>query len=280
MLLPREELDQLAVMDPTIVEYLKAHPRPARKHEDYQALRDGMISMEGAFNNNVVNPVSPEIELYHKIPMRDGFMSRLKIHKPKDGHPGPLVVLCFGGGFIGGTVDQLTRHARAFVKLFGATVVSISYRLGPEDKFPTGQYDTWDSMIWIADNAKGQMISSDPEKGFIMGGVSAGGALTASFSRIFQAEPLAYPLTGQWLSIPSVMDDTCIPEGYKDYYLSADQQEDGPFLSKKSREAFKGMVQHDSSSPLRYAVNSPNPISGQPRTYIQVDGKYVPILAM
>ena len=178
----------------------------------------------------------------------------------------------FVGGFIVGSNEQFTRIARALVKLFGATVVSISYRLGPEDKFPAAQHDTDDSTRWIADNANGSLINSDPSKGFILSGVSAGGALAASYSRVFQEKPLAHPLTGQWLCVPSVMDATCYPQEYKEYYIAPVQQAESVFLSKKIRDWFKELTQWDSNSPLRYAINSETPLSGQPKTYFQVDG--------
>jgi acetyl esterase/lipase len=70
-------------------------------------------------------------EFYHEIPMRDGFKSSLKVFRPTNGG-GPLYVLAFGGGFIGGDNDQLSVEARSLVKLLGATVVNISYRVAPE----------------------------------------------------------------------------------------------------------------------------------------------------
>lgn len=255
-----------------MAQYLAKNPRPAPDLTDYKSLRDGMILMDNAMVADLPQ-VPPETEFYHDIPMRDGFMSTLKIHKPASSKPpGPLIVVCFGGGFVGGSKDQLTRTSRALVKTFGATVVNISYRLAPENKFPAAQHDCWDSMKWIASNAKGSVLTSNPSKGFLMGGVSAGGALTASFSRIFQEQPLEYPLTGQWLSVPSLMYPEAVPEEYKDYFLSTDQQDDGPFLSRKAREALKGFAEWDVSSPLRYAINSNTPISGQPKTYFQVCG--------
>lgn len=138
-------------------------------------------------------------ENVHEISMRDGYMSAIKVFKPSSGPPGPLIVLAFGGGFVVGSKDQFVSLARPLVSLLGATVVSIDYRLAPEHKFPAAQYDAWDSMKWIAQNSTGDALTSDPAKGFIMGGVSAGGALTASLSRKFQEEPLAHRLTGQWL---------------------------------------------------------------------------------
>ena len=71
-----------------------------------------------------------------RFPVRDGFSSSLKIHKPAKGG-GPLIVLAFGGGFLGGDNDQLSEYARALVQLFGATVVNISYRVGPRGEVPS-----------------------------------------------------------------------------------------------------------------------------------------------
>ena len=112
--------------------------------------------------------------------MRDGYMSSIKVQKPSNGPAGPLVVLCFGGGFIAGDSDQQSQKARALAKLFGATVVNINSRLAPEHKFPQSQYDAIDSVKWIAENASRDLLAADPSKGFIMGGISAGAILTRS----------------------------------------------------------------------------------------------------
>lgn len=103
-----------------------------------QAIEAPMLAKLGPSPANVS-------ETTHDIPMRDGFSSTLRIQRPSFGSPGPLIVLCFGGGFVGGSNKQFTGEARALVQLFGATVVSIAYRLAPEYKFPYSQYDAWDS---------------------------------------------------------------------------------------------------------------------------------------
>lgn len=235
-------------------------------------MRKGMDMMEKVANGDLP-PLPKEEEFYHEIPMRDGFSSAMKILKPAAGsQPGPLIVLCFGGGFVGGTMEQFSRLARALRTLFNATVVSISYRLAPEYKFPYAQHDALDSLKWIASNASGSLLSSDPAKGFLMGGVSAGGSLTAACSRLFQAEPIAVPLTGQWLCVPSVMDPPIVPEKYKEYHISSEQFAAGEFFSKETRTWLHKLVQHDIHSPLRYAINATTPLAGQPKTYFQVDG--------
>jgi hypothetical protein len=37
-------------------------------------------------------------ESYHDIPMRDGYVSSIKVQKPSSGPPGALAVLMYGGG--------------------------------------------------------------------------------------------------------------------------------------------------------------------------------------
>lgn len=197
--------------------------------------------------------------------MRDGSASPLKIFRPSSGPPGPLLVLCFGGGFIAGDSDQLTEMARISVQLFGATVVNISYRVAPESSFPVQQLDSWDSVKWIADNATGDVLAADPAKGFVLGGISAGASITAALSRKFQEERLAHDLTGQWLAVPSIMDGDCCPEEYKELRISQDQNANTPVLSREVAAAMRDTVAWDTTSELRYAANSKTSMSGQPR---------------
>lgn len=244
---------------------------PAGGFHDHLAMRQMMTTMESAYNKWTGPPFTGS-ETYHEIAMRDGFMSSLKIQKPANRPPGPLIVLCFGGGFVGGSPEQFEKTGRVLVTLFGATVVSISYRVAPEYKFPAAQLDTRDSLKWIAEHATEPPLNADPKSGFIMGGISAGGALTATCSRFFQEEPLKHPLTGQWLAIPSLMDSSSVPEKFKEYYLSTTQQAKNPTFSQETRVWLNSLVQADFTSPLRYAINAKTPLSGQPRTYFQVDG--------
>ena len=91
-------------------------------------MRRGMEKMDAAYNEWTGPPFTGS-ETYHEIPMRDGFMSSLKIQRPASGEAGPLIVLAFGGGFVVGSNEQFIKTGRVLVNLLGATVVSISYRL-------------------------------------------------------------------------------------------------------------------------------------------------------
>lgn len=220
--------------------------------------------------------------------MRDGSTSSLKVFRPSDGAPGPLLVLCFGGGFIAGDNDQMTETARISVQLFGATVVNISYRVAPEFTFPVQQLDSWDSLEWIANNATGDVLAANPLKGFVLGGVSSGASITAALSRMVQEHKLAYPLTGtssntavspmwklyrvdisfrqgQWLAVPSLMDEQSCPQEYRKSWISHDQNAIGHSLDRETRAVMRDAAAWDSTSELRFAAVSKTRISEQPR---------------
>ncbi len=254
-----------------MIQFLEGMP-PQSNFEDYAPIRENMRAMTAQVIQHIGKPPSGTTETYHDIAMRDGYMSSIKIHRPAEDIEGPLIVLIFGGGFIAGNNDQSTPTARALVGLFNATVVNIDYRLSPEHKFPQAQLDAIDSLKWIAENAKGTLLSADPEKGFIIGGSSAGGCIAACLSRKFQEEKLAHPLTGQWLNIPITMSFESCPMEYRDKYISMQQNANAPVLPAKAIEMMIAQSGFDKTSDLGCAALSKTPISGQPRTYMQVCG--------
>ncbi|KAI5357939.1 Putative alpha/beta hydrolase-3 [Septoria linicola] len=272
MLLSRKELDESSRTHPEVAAFYAKFPQPPPRNDPLVSRAGLRAFIEANLRRLGPAPASVE-EFYHDIEMRDGVLSTLKICKPAKGPPGPLFVLLFGGGFIAGDKDQLTETARICVQLFGATVINISYRLGPEHKFPYAQLDAWDSLAWIAENATTPLLAADPTRGFVIGGVSAGAAISAVLSRKFQENSIAYPLTGQWLAVPSLMHEGCCPPTFASRYISLEQNSSSPGLSKESRDMMMDAVRWDKASELRYAANSKTPLSGQPRTYLQVDGQ-------
>lgn len=217
-------------------------------------------------------PEAAITEEYKDIPMRDGFKSSIKIHRPTKAPASgsPLIIFCFGGGFIAGDNDAGTAYARAWARLFGAVTVSIAYRLGPEHKFPISQYDGIDSAKWIAEHAS--ELGADPTKGFVVGGISAGGTLTSIITNASLSEKFKYPVTGQWLSIPSLMDEVTVPEKYKQYFLSRQHNVEVPILPLSALDALAKHLEWDEKSWLRYPVLSDVPLSKMPPAYLQADG--------
>lgn len=208
-----------------------------------------------------------------RIRMRDGYKSEIRVFRPSvlpdDG--GPLIVLIYGGGYLVGSNMQLAPSARALSALYNATTITVSYRLAPEHPFPTGPEDVWDSVKWIAQHAT--LLGADPSKGFILGGVSAGGHLTTLTAQRAVKEKLSPPLTGLWVAVPvTTLTEEGIPSQYRSDWVSRTQNEHAPILDVAdinfSKEAYKPNITSDNFTPFMY----PDRARQLPPAYIQVAG--------
>ncbi|KAK3111652.1 hypothetical protein LTR53_012873 [Teratosphaeriaceae sp. CCFEE 6253] len=271
MLLALEELERSSEIQTQILE---ENPSPPVDWSDAATVKALMAHVETAALAQLGPAESSIIEAEHQIPMRDGFDSAIKIHRPamKPSTGSPLVVLIYGGGFIAGSKDQSTGNARALVRLFGAVVVSISYRLGPEHQWPVPANDGWDSVKWIASHV--HELAADPNKGFIVGGVSAGGTLALTITNLSLQEKLDPPITGQYLGIPSTMDTHHVPAKYNPYFLSHKDNAHAPVLDAAALQALATLNGWTADDVLRYPIlfQDSVPLSSLPPTYFQVCG--------
>ena len=83
-----------------------------------------------------------------------------------------------------------------------------------------------------------QSLGGDPSKAFIIGGISAGANICAVISHLYRDEKISPPLTGVYLSIPSVFRPEVTPEKYKNLYHSLEQNANAPVLGKGSMDLF------------------------------------------
>jgi acetyl esterase/lipase len=84
-----------------------------------------------------------------------------------------------GGGMNIGSLEMDQPNAILFALKFNAVVVSVEYRLAPENPYPAAVEDCYAGIVWMAKNAK--MLKIDPEHIAVYGG-SAGGGLTLATS--------------------------------------------------------------------------------------------------
>lgn len=184
---------------------------------------------------------------------------------------------------ISGNNLQMGTLARTLTDLYAATVVCISYRLAPEFPWPYAHHDGWDSLVWIAANAKS--LGADTTAGFVVGGASAGGNIAAVIAQKSVSnekvegnekgeEKLAAPLTGLWTDVAMLFArPENVPSRYRPYYLSAEQNTDAPgLLTPQAIQFIRDSVKADGFSPDFSPVNAVEPHVGMPRTFLQVAG--------
>jgi acetyl esterase len=82
-----------------------------------------------------------------------------------------------GGGFVMGALDTEHPWAARAAEGAGAVVISVGYRLAPEDRFPAALDDVFAVLTWAAGHAA--ELGIDPER-IAVGGHSAGGGLAAA----------------------------------------------------------------------------------------------------
>lgn len=222
----------------------------------------------------VLGQPPPEIKQTElQYPTRDGAKLRAKLYQPvnppKSGSP--LIVMYHGGGFCIGAPEGEEQSCRNFVQAFGAVCISASYRLAPEFKFPYAVKDSWDALKWAAENAKSW--GADPSVGFIVGGTSAGGNIAAVLSHVARDEGLSPPLTGQYLAIPAILPESKVPEKYKKYFLSYEQNKNAPVLPVAAIDMFMDAYEPDNDDGIWFAAfNHPKGHKDLPAAFFQVDG--------
>ena len=221
-------------------------------------------------NHDALGPPQSHVEeLKRSITLRDGHETPAWIIRPKPSpttKKGPLIVLFHGGGFTMGTEDHMVPYARGLTLIFGAVVVSATYRLAPEHPFPTPALDAYDALQWSGSNAAD--LGADPSLGFIVGGVSAGGNLACVLPQMAIERGMSPPLTGVWSCVPPLE-----PHGkMREKWVSRRQNANALILSTRDQDILDSYYAADIKSALYSPLNSEQGLKNYPKSFVQVCG--------
>jgi len=100
----------------------------------------------------------------------------IRVYAPRAGGGLPILVFFHGGGFVEGSLDTHDAPLRAIANGCDCVVVSVAYRLAPENPYPAAPDDAYTATKWVAEHA--QEIGGDPRR-IAVGGDGAGGNLAA-----------------------------------------------------------------------------------------------------
>lgn len=111
------------------------------------------------------------------IPGGDGLGMKVRIYWPTLQHELPLLMYMHGGGWSRGSIDTHDALCRRLAKETNFIVISLNYRLAPENPFPAGYEDVLAGYKWCHENATS--LGANHKK-IAVGGDSAGGNLAAA----------------------------------------------------------------------------------------------------
>ena len=174
-----------------------------------------------------------------------------------------------------GDLSDEDQNCRLFARDLGAVCVNVDYRLAPEHPFPTSVNDSYDVVKYCAANASpgSSALPADPQRGFVVGGASAGGNISAIMCQLGRDEGLHPPLTGQYLCVPALLWTDVVPEKWKSEYRSRSESTIDPVL-KMGPDAGKGLMETlkpDTSSPLFSPLLHPD-LRDLPPAFFQLGG--------
>ncbi|KEF63724.1 uncharacterized protein A1O9_01702 [Exophiala aquamarina CBS 119918] len=267
----------LSRLDPELAEILRQGGKPQFDKDNNVAniptVRAAWAPLYKQLAEEILRQAQPDVvqeEIF--IPSRDGHLVRCLAYKPavQPQQGSPLIVLCHGGGWCFGSPEMDAVNCIKAAQRYHAVALSVDYRLAPEDPFPAAVNDSWDVLKWVAANAS--QLGANPSLGFIIGGTSAGGNMSAVLSHLARDTALSPPITGIWLGIPALLSHDAVPEKYQPLYLSREQNKDAPILPKAAMDMYEEAYKPDLVSELWNPFNWPSGHANLPPHYFQICG--------
>ena len=171
---------------------------------DPAAMREGW----NAYGARTGQDYPPDMQVHDTLAAtpgagRDGTVP-IRVYRPGNApDPSPCAVYLHGGAFVKGSLDSGDSVAWGIAEAVGAVVVSLDYRLAPDDPYPAAVEDCHAVVSYLAKRGAG--LGIDGARIALIGD-SAGGNLTAATCLV--ARDRGGPLIlGQALNYPCLTDD-------------------------------------------------------------------------
>ncbi|KAL1608174.1 hypothetical protein SLS60_003113 [Paraconiothyrium brasiliense] len=223
----------------------------------------------------------------HSIPTRDGSTIETRsyraVSKSEDDIL-PAYLYFHGGGFLFGTLNSEDAACANTAINTGAVVINVNYRHTPEYVFPTAWNDAQDAFIWLHKNT--DKLRVDRSK-VVVGGISAGGQLTASLvleQHLGKNEALSGlpAIAAQVLIIPALAHHETYAEGPLKLMRTPEissvvENENAPILPMKACRIFTSLLKihhvnlKDTKINILTAATSDD-VKGMPPTMFGIAG--------
>ncbi|KAF2638853.1 alpha/beta hydrolase fold-3 domain-containing protein [Massarina eburnea CBS 473.64] len=258
--------------------------------KDAVELKNIVNSTREEASAGVLKTLAPQLKIEtYDIPTRDGSSIQARSYRPLSKPESEKLAVCLyfhGGGFIFGTLSGEDAACSSLALKSGIVVLNVNYRHTPEHIFPTAWLDAQDSFAWLHANISVPTINGDASK-VVVGGVSAGGQLTASLvlekhlgkSEVLKGLP---EIAGQILIIPALATMTTYNDGPQKKMKSPEissykENENAPVLPLKTCEYFTSYLKIESppafnDTKLNIANATTEDAKGLPPTVFGIAG--------
>lgn len=175
-------------MDPELQAHVSLFPEA--RLDDVDAARQGLAALAAT----TPRPDAAGVEVTDRTLPADPPVP-VRIYRPRT--PQGAIVWMHGGGFVMGGVDVEHPWVSRVAADTNALVVSVEYRLAPEDRFPAALDDAYAALVWTADQAAA--LGIDTER-IAVAGHSAGATLAAAVAlraRAKQGPRICFQLLNQ-----------------------------------------------------------------------------------
>lgn len=134
---------------------------------------------------------------------------KARVFTPENDGPSPIMMYFHGGGYVKGGVVETDPFCRRLAKTTRNVVVSVEYRLSPENPYPAALDDAYSSTLWAYEHAAS--LGGTQER-FTVCGESAGGNLATVVCLMARSSEevridhqiLLQPVVDFTLSFPSI----------------------------------------------------------------------------
>ncbi|WP_054023833.1 alpha/beta hydrolase [Bacillus sp. FJAT-28004] len=215
-------------------------------------------------------PISPELQPAvgsvedRHIPGSEGDI-QIRIYTPLSAgrRPYPLLVYFHGGGWVSGNINTCDTQCRLIANQSEHLLISVDYRLAPENPYPAGLEDCYAVIRWASEHS--DVLNVDRSR-ISVGGESAGGNLAAAVA--LMCRDLNGPrLSKQLLIVPAV---DYYELGMESPYPSIDLHGTDNMLTKRDLDYYLKLYftgKPDLNDPYAFPIRSDN-LAGLPPALI------------
>lgn len=176
------DCDEEGAMDPRLYEDMKSQLKLLRflpsKMMKMDTSEKGILKLREMFNGVKSVPVAtaPIQRDLFQVEMKDGYKVDLyKYSQAKTSKEQPVLFYIHGGGFFGGHHGVVEESLKLMCEKYAFPIFSVDYRLAPENPYPIGHEDCYETLKWVYEHADELHIYKNL---IFVAGDSAGGNLT------------------------------------------------------------------------------------------------------